>query len=97
MKLGPRLALAFVIVIVDFVSFIIPLGSLTIAWVIVTRPQWAIDFIDRLYADDDPGTPGDAPKAPPDAINASDANNASDASTAPPAADTDKARGATPA
>jgi hypothetical protein len=52
--------------IVDFVSFIIPLGSLTIAWIIVTRPQWAIDFVDRLSAED-PGKPDEAAKGPPDA------------------------------
>lgn len=53
MHIGIRVGLAIVIVLVDFVSFFVPLGSLAIAWVIVGRPPWARDFIDRLYGDDD--------------------------------------------
>ena len=51
MHLAARVALAVVIVVLDFVSFMVPLGSLVLAWVIVARPRWALAFVARLYAD----------------------------------------------
>lgn len=39
------------IVVLDFVSFMVPLGSLVLAWVIVARPRWALALVARLYAD----------------------------------------------
>jgi hypothetical protein len=67
MHIALRIALAVVILIIDFVSFMVPLGSLAIAWVIVARPRWALDFIDKLYADDGPQPPPPTatPPAPP--------------------------------
>lgn len=50
-RLGARVALAVVIVVLDFVSFMVPLGSLVLAWVIVARPRWALALVARLYAD----------------------------------------------
>jgi len=49
-----RVLLAVVIVVVDFVSFLVPLGSLVLAWVILARPQWARDFMAKLYGEDGP-------------------------------------------
>ncbi len=51
MNLAARVALAVVIVVLDVVSFLVPLGALVIAWVIVARPRWALAFVARLYAD----------------------------------------------
>ena len=61
MGIVPRVLLAIFILIVDFFSFFVPLGSLAIAWVILARPQWARDFVARLYGEDEPT--GDAPVA----------------------------------
>ncbi|MBK7827414.1 hypothetical protein [Nannocystis sp.] len=89
MHIGIRLGLAIIIVLVDFVSFFVPLGSLAIAWVIVGRPPWARDFIDRLYADDDePAEPNAAaePAAPTEAAEpAEPADAAEPAAPAEPA------------
>lgn len=49
-----RVLLAVFILIVDFLSFLVPLGSLAIAWVILARPRWARDFVARLYGEDEP-------------------------------------------
>lgn len=58
MGIVPRVLLAVVILVVDFVSFLVPLGSIVLAWVILARPQWARDFVARLYGEDDaPGGP----------------------------------------
>lgn len=60
MGIVPRIALAVVILLVDFVSFLVPLGSMVIAYVIVARPQWARDFVARLYGEDGPAAPEEA-------------------------------------
>lgn len=49
-----RVLLAVFILIVDFFSFFVPLGSLAIAWVILARPRWARDFVAKLYGEDEP-------------------------------------------
>lgn len=67
MGLAARIALAIIILVVDFVSFLVPLGSMAIAWVILTRPRWALDLVDKVYADRDFGPdprPNDAPPEP---------------------------------
>lgn len=54
MGIVPRVLLAIFILIVDFFSFFVPLGSLAIAWVILARPRWARDFVAKLYGEDEP-------------------------------------------
>lgn len=62
MGIVPRVLLAVFILIVDFFSFLVPLGSLAIAWVILARPRWARDFVAQLYGEDVPTT-GEGPVA----------------------------------
>jgi hypothetical protein len=57
MGIVPRVLLAVVILVVDFVSFLVPLGSIVLAWVILARPRWARDFVARLYGEDGPAGP----------------------------------------
>jgi hypothetical protein len=62
MSLAARIALAAAVLLVDVVSFFVPLGALVIAWVILTRPRWALALVARLYADVEfGGPPADAP------------------------------------
>lgn len=49
MGLAARIALAVVIVTVDLVTFFVPLCALVVAWVIVVRPEWTLEFIVKLY------------------------------------------------
>jgi hypothetical protein len=67
MHLAVRIVIAVVIVAVDVVSFLVPLGSLAIAWVIVARPRWALELVVKLYADKEFGEPEQAtePRAEP--------------------------------
>ena len=45
-----RLLLAFVIFLTDTLIFVLPLGALFIAYVLLARPRWVKDWLDRLYA-----------------------------------------------
>lgn len=69
MGLAARIALAVAILLLDFVTFFIPLGALVVAWVIVARPRWALELIVKLYDGVDfsgPSTTTDkAPGRPP--------------------------------
>lgn len=49
MHIAARIALAVVIVALDFASFMVPLGALAIAWMIVARPRAALVFIAKIY------------------------------------------------
>lgn len=48
-SLGGRLLLALLILVADGLLFIVPLGALFIAYVMITRPRWVKEWIDRLY------------------------------------------------
>lgn len=54
MQLSERLVLALGIVLVDTVAFALPLTGLVAAWVILARPPWFREWVERLYA---PGAP----------------------------------------
>jgi hypothetical protein len=45
-----RLVLALVIILVDAVTFFVPLGSLFLAYVIIMNPPWFRNFINGLDA-----------------------------------------------
>lgn len=45
-----RILLASVILITDSLFFIAPLFAIFLAYVIIARPAWFKDWIDRLYA-----------------------------------------------
>lgn len=49
MALAARIALATAILLVDFVTFFVPLCALVVAWVVIARPRWALELIVKLY------------------------------------------------
>ncbi|MCI0526761.1 MAG: hypothetical protein L0Y56_04815 [Nitrospira sp.] len=46
--MGTRIILSVAIVIIDWVAFFVPLGSLFLAYVILTNPPWVRDFLNQL-------------------------------------------------
>ena len=44
-----RIAIAIAVVLVDLLLFALPLTGLLAAYVILARPQWFRDWVDRLY------------------------------------------------
>ena len=49
MHLTERLIWALLIVIVDAAAFAVPLAALLIAYVLLARPPWFRDWVERLY------------------------------------------------
>lgn len=49
-----RVLLAVALVAVDVVLFALPLTALVAAWVLLARPPWFREWVERLYAPDDP-------------------------------------------
>jgi hypothetical protein len=49
MHLSHRLLLALLIVVVDTAAFAVPLAALLLAYVLLARPDWFRDWVDRLY------------------------------------------------
>ena len=49
MHLTERLIWALLIVIVDAAAFAVPLAALLIAYVLLARPLWFRDWVERLY------------------------------------------------
>lgn len=49
MRLAHRLILALLIVVVDTAAFAVPLASLVLAYILLARPAWFRDWVDRLY------------------------------------------------
>ncbi len=45
-----RIAIAVGVVVVDVLLFAVPLTGLLAAWVVLTRPPWFRQLVDRLYA-----------------------------------------------
>jgi hypothetical protein len=49
MTITERVVLALVIIAVDLVLFVLPLTGLAAAYVIVARPPWFREWVERLY------------------------------------------------
>lgn len=49
MRLAHRLVLVLLIVVVDTAAFVVPLAALLLAYVLLARPVWFRDWVDRLY------------------------------------------------
>jgi hypothetical protein len=49
MRLIERLIWALLIVIVDTAAFLVPLAAFLIAYVLLARPLWFRDWVERLY------------------------------------------------
>jgi hypothetical protein len=50
MSTAERVVLAVLIVVLDVAVFVIPVTGLLAAWVLLARPAWFRDWVDRLYA-----------------------------------------------
>ena len=50
MSTGERVALAVLIIFLDVVVFVVPITGLVAAWVLLARPPWFRDWVDRLYS-----------------------------------------------
>ena len=48
-SLGGRILLALLILIFDAAIFFIPLGAFFIVYVILARPPWSKEWVERLY------------------------------------------------
>jgi hypothetical protein len=52
MRLADRLVWAFIIVIADTAAFVVPLAAILLAYVVLTRPPWFRNWVERLYRAD---------------------------------------------
>ena len=51
MRLAERLVWAFIIVILDAAAFALPVAALLLAYVLLARPPWFRDWVERLYGE----------------------------------------------
>lgn len=51
MRFVDRLTLALLLVLGDTLVLVIPLAALLIAYVLLARPAWFRDWVDRVYRD----------------------------------------------
>jgi len=49
MRLAERLVWALVIVVVDAAAFAVPLAALVLAYIVLARPPWFRNWVERLY------------------------------------------------
>jgi hypothetical protein len=49
MSLGERVTLAVAIVVLDVAVFVVPVTGLLAAWVLLARPPWFKEWVERLY------------------------------------------------
>ncbi len=49
MRLAHRLVLALLIVVIDTAAFAVHLASVLLAYILLARPAWVRDWVDRLY------------------------------------------------
>lgn len=49
MSTAERIGLAVLIVILDVAVFVVPVTGLVAAWVLLARPPWFRQWVDRLY------------------------------------------------
>lgn len=52
MRLIDRIVWAFIIVIADTVAFAVPLAALLLAYVLLARPPWFRDWVEKVYSAD---------------------------------------------
>jgi hypothetical protein len=49
MTTAERVTLAVLILILDVAVFVVPVTGLVVAWVLLARPPWFKEWVDRLY------------------------------------------------
>lgn len=54
MRLTERLVWALIILSVDAAAFALPLAALVLAYVLLARPRWFLDWVTRLYREAPP-------------------------------------------
>jgi len=54
MRLADRLVWALLVILVDTAAFAVPLAALLLAYVLLARPPWFLDWVEQLYRDDHP-------------------------------------------
>jgi hypothetical protein len=54
MRLADRLVWALLIVIVDTAAFAVPLVALLLAYILLARPRWFRDWVEKIYQDAPP-------------------------------------------
>ena len=47
-----RVALAALIIVLDVAVFVVPVTGLLAAWVLLARPPWFRQWVERLYAEE---------------------------------------------
>lgn len=52
MTLSQRIAVAVAVVVLDLVAFALPLTAMAIAYVVLVRPAWFLNWVVRLYEGD---------------------------------------------
>lgn len=57
MSTSERVVLAVTIVLVDVLVFVVPVTSLFAAWVLLARPSWFREWVERLYGGEAPSGP----------------------------------------
>lgn len=50
MQPSDRWLLAIALVLIDLLIFFVPLTGIAAAWVVIARPPWFRDWVERLYA-----------------------------------------------
>jgi hypothetical protein len=50
MSASERVILAVTIVLVDVLVFVVPVTGLFAAWVLLARPPWFREWVERLYS-----------------------------------------------
>ena len=57
MRTSERVALAVLIIVLDVAVFVVPVTGLLAAWVLLARPPWFREWVDRLYGPVPPSSP----------------------------------------
>ena len=50
MTTSERVTLAVLILVLDVVVFVVPVTGLLAAWVLLARPAWFREWVERLYS-----------------------------------------------
>jgi len=50
MSTSERVLLAVAVVLVDVAVVVVPITALVVAWVVLARPPWFREWVERLYA-----------------------------------------------
>jgi hypothetical protein len=69
MRLAECLFWALLIVMLDAAAFVLPLAALLLAYVLLARPPWFRDWVERLYGEAPPKPAAPDDRDPPGAMS----------------------------